>query len=75
MKEEEVKSIIAKVYKETFEIEIPEDHLDTLYLEWERMKDDLISKGFPKENAEQIALETVKAGIKMGKLRLERGVY
>lgn len=75
MKEEEVKSIIAKVYKETFEIEIPREHLEELYLEWERIKDTMIEKGLPEENAEQIALETVKAGIKMGKLRLERGVY
>jgi len=75
MKEEEVKSIIAKVYKETFEIEIPEEHLEELYLEWERIRDTMIEKGLPEENAEQIALETIKAGIILGKQRLERGVY
>ena len=75
MNEEEVRSIIAKIYKETFEIEIPKDHLNTLYAEYERIRDDLVVKGLPKENAEQIALETIKAGIKLGKVRLERGGF
>jgi len=75
MKEKEVKEAIKEAYEKVFGIEIPKDHLEELYLEWERVRDTMIEKGLPKENAEQIALETIKAGITLGKLRLERGVY